>query len=122
MAVSSTQTDSRGTYYGSYAVDGIGTTRWSSSFSDPQWITVDLGASKQINRIVLNWETAYGKAYSIQVSNDNVSWTTIYSTTTGDGGVDDLAVSGTGRYVRMYGTVRGTIWGYSLYEMSVYGQ
>ncbi len=63
--------------------------------------------------MVLLWETAYGKAYQIQVSNDATNWTTIYSTTTGDGGTDDLSVSGSGRYVRMYGSVRGTQWGYS---------
>jgi mannan endo-1,4-beta-mannosidase len=30
-------------------------------------------------------------------------------------------LSGTGRYVRMYGTARGTSWGYSLWEFDVYG-
>lgn len=29
--------------------------------------------------------------------------------------------SGIGRYVRMYGTAHGTVYGYSLYEMEVYG-
>src|SRR5208282_6792641 len=104
------------------AVDGSLSTRWSSAFSDPQWIYVDLGADYNINEVVLNWETAYAQAYQIQVSNDAVNLTTIYSTTTGNGGVDDLTgLSGTGRYVRMYGTVRGTAWGYSLWEFSVYG-
>jgi hypothetical protein len=42
--------------------------------------------------------------------------------TNGDGGVDDLAgLSGTGRYVRILGTRRGTPWGYSLWEFEVYG-
>jgi hypothetical protein len=86
----------------------------------PQWIYVDLGSSVTINRVVLRWETAYGKAYQVQVSNDAVNWTSIYSTANGDGGVDDLAVAGTGRYVRMYATVRGTQWGYSLWEFEVY--
>jgi F5/8 type C domain/Cellulase (glycosyl hydrolase family 5) len=108
-------------YPASAAVDGSLSTRWSSSFSDPQWIYVDLGATYKINEVVLNWETAYGKAYQIQVSTNAVNWTTIYSTTTGTGGVNTLTgLSGTGRYVRMYGTVRGTRWGYSLWKMSVY--
>ena len=34
---------------------------------------------------------------------------------------ETLTVTGTGRYVRMYGTVRGTGYGYSLYEFQVYG-
>ena len=33
---------------------------------------------------------------------------------------ETLNVSGTGRYVRMYGTARGTSYGYSLYEFGVY--
>ncbi len=103
------------------AVDGNTGTRWASAFSDPQWIQVDLGATYSLGRVVLTWEAAYGKAYQIQVSNDAATWTTIYSTTTGDGGSDDLTVSGSGRYVRMYGTVRATGYGYSLWEFQVYG-
>ena len=104
------------------AVDGDTASRWSSEFSDPQWIQVDLGGTYDIDRIVLNWETAYGSAYQIQVSSNGSSWTTIYSTSSGNGGTDDLSVSGSGRYVRMYGTSRGTEWGYSLYEFQVYGE
>ncbi len=50
-----------------------------------------------------------------------MNWTTIYSTTTGTGGTQTLSVSGTGRYLRMYGTVRGTGYGYSLWEFQVFG-
>jgi F5/8 type C domain len=59
-------------------------------------------------------------SYQIQVSNDNTNWTTIYSTTSGVGGVETFPVSGSGRYVRMYGTARGTAYGYSLYEFGIY--
>jgi hypothetical protein len=103
------------------AVDGNTGTRWSSGFSDPQWIQVDLGASHTVNRVVLNWETAYGRAFQVQTSPDGAAWTTVFSTTTGTGGVQDLAVSGSGRYVRMYGTQRATGYGYSLWEFQVYG-
>ena len=71
--------------------------------------------------MVLNWEAAYGKAYQIQTSNDATNWTTIYSTTSGTGGVETLNISGSGRYVRMYGTQRATQYGYSLWEFQVYG-
>ena len=75
-----------------------------------------------INRVKLNWEAAYGKSYQIQVSSNALDWTTIYSTTTSAGGIQDLTgLSGTGRYVRMYGTVRSGVYGYSLYEFEVYG-
>ncbi|HEY4459587.1 MAG TPA: discoidin domain-containing protein [Pseudonocardiaceae bacterium] len=103
------------------AVDGNTGTRWSSQFSDPQWLEVDLGATHTINQVVLNWETAYATAYQIQTSTDGTNWTTVYSTTTGTGGAQTVPVSGTGRYVRMYGTARATQWGYSLWEFQVYG-
>jgi hypothetical protein len=105
----------------SAAVDGNTNTRWSSAFSDPQWLEVDLGSSATISQVTLDWEAAYAKSFQIQTSTDNTNWTTIYSTTTGTGGTQTLNVSGTGRYVRMYGTVRGTPYGYSLWEFQVYG-
>jgi riboflavin synthase alpha subunit len=103
------------------AVDGNTGTRWSSAFADPQWLQVDLGASATINQVVLTWEAAYAKSFQIQVSNDGSTWTSIYSTTTGTGGTQTLNISGTGRYVRMYGTVRATAYGYSLWEFQIFG-
>jgi F5/8 type C domain/Putative Ig domain len=105
----------------SNAVDGNTATRWSSAFSDPQWLEVDLGASASITQVVLQWEAAYATAFQIQASPDGTNWTTIYSTTTGTGGTQTLNVTGTGRYVRMYGTARATPYGYSLWEFQVYG-
>jgi hypothetical protein len=106
----------------SLAFDGNAGTRWASLYSDPQWITVDLGATAAISRVRLTWEAAYASAYQVQVSNDNASWTTIRTVTGGDGGVDDwTGLSGSGRYVRIYGTTRATAWGYSLFEVEVYG-
>src|SRR6202042_658656 len=105
----------------SAAVDGNTGTRWSSAFSDPQWLEVDLGASASISQVVLQWETAYATAFQIQTSADGTNWTTIYATTTGTGGTQTLTVTGTGRYVRMYGTARATPYGYSLWEFQVYG-
>lgn len=113
----------------SFAFDQNLTTRWASILDgvggtghDPEWIYVDLGASYNVTRVKLNWEAAYGTAYRIETSNDASNWTQIYSTTTGNGGIDDLTnLTGVGRYVRMYGTARSTQWGYSLWEMEVYG-
>jgi hypothetical protein len=106
----------------SNAVDGKTNTRWASKEgSDPQWISVDLGTRSTVSQVKLLWEAAYGKAYRIEVSDDGATWTPVYSTTTGDGGTDDLTVSGSGRYVRMYGTKRGTSYGYSLFEFQVSG-
>jgi len=103
------------------AVDGNTGTRWSSAFSDPQWIRVDLGSTATIGSVVLRWEAAYARSFQIQTSTDAATWTTIYSTTTGTGGTQTLNVSGSGRYIRMNGTVRATVYGYSLWEFEVYG-
>lgn len=105
------------------AFDGNGGTRWESASSDPQWITVDLGSTHSVTGVKLNWETAAGKDYKIQVSADNAAWTDAYVKTNGTGGVETITFStpATGRYVRMYGTVRTTGYGYSLWEFEVYG-
>ena len=110
-----------GSFTAPNAVDGNTGTRWSSAFSDPQWLQVDLGATHTISQVVLNWETASATAYQIQTSNDGSTWTTIYSTTAGTGGVQTLNVTGSGRFVRMNGTARATQYGYSLWEFGVYG-
>ncbi|GIE92887.1 galactose-binding domain-containing protein [Paractinoplanes rishiriensis] len=102
------------------AVDGNAQTRWSSEFSDPQWIGVDLGSNQTICQVVLVWEGAYGRAYQIQTSTDGTTWTTAHQTSTGAGGTETLTLSGTGRYVRMYGTVRGSSYGYSLFEFRIF--
>ena len=81
---------------------------------------MDLGSSLSICKVVLDWEAAYAKAFQIQTSSDGSAWTTIYSTTTGTGGTQTLNVSGTGRYIRMYGTTRATPYGYSLWEFQVF--
>jgi hypothetical protein len=107
----------------SKAVDGNATTtRWSSAFSDPQWIYVDLGAEYAINRVKITWEAAYATAYQIQVSSTTSGWTTMRSVTGNTSLVNDqTGLSGTGRYVRINGTARATVYGYSIFELEVYG-
>ncbi|MCI0730858.1 MAG: discoidin domain-containing protein, partial [Chloroflexi bacterium] len=106
-----------------YAVDGLANTRWSSSYTDNEWIYVDLGVISTIFRVVLRWETAYGAAYEVQVSDDGGSWTTVFAESAGNGALDEitLATPARGRYVRILGQRRGTQWGFSLWEFEVYG-
>ena len=81
---------------------------------------MDLGQTTAIKHIQLIWESAYAQAYQIQTSPDGTNWTTIYSTTTGIGGVETLNINASARYVRLNGTARGTTYGYSLYEFGIY--
>ncbi|MEA3305709.1 MAG: discoidin domain-containing protein [Candidatus Omnitrophota bacterium] len=108
--------------YASYkAVDGDYGSRWSSGFTDPQWIQIDLGGEETINKVILRWEAAYATSYSIQASDDAVDWRTVYSTGNGDGSIDEIIFADTtARYIRMYGTERATPYGYSLWEFEVY--
>jgi hypothetical protein len=110
-------------FEGSKAVDGNSTTRWATVEGvDPQWISVDLGATYAINRVRITWEAAYATAYQIQLSSDGSSWTTIRQVTGNTSLTNDqTGLSGTGRYIRINGTARGTAWGYSIYELEVYG-
>jgi F5/8 type C domain len=101
------------------------TTRWESAVADPQWMQIDLGVSRFINRVRLDWETANAKDYTVQISSDGTNFTTIASKTAmaaGNHRIDDLTgLSGSGRYVRINGTARNTAYGYSIWEMDVYG-
>jgi hypothetical protein len=107
----------------SKAFDGNATTtRWSSSYSDNQWISIDLGSTKNISEVVLKWEVAYASSYRIETSTDNVNWTVQKTITAGAGGTEDISLSPVNaRYVRMYGLTRATQYGFSLWEFEVYG-
>ena len=104
-----------------YAVDGNTGSRWSSNFADDAWISVDLGKTYTINKVVLNWEGAYGKEYKIQTSSDEVNWTTVKNVTDGAGGVETITFTATdARYVKLQGVKRALPYGYSLWELEIY--
>jgi chitinase len=122
VTVSSTEASTTTNTSAGNATDGSYSTRWSSLFADPQWVAVDLGGNYAINRVKITWEAAYASAYQIQFSSNGNDWTTARSvagnTTTTN---DQTGLSGTARYVRIYGTSRATAYGYSIYELEVYG-
>ncbi|NEE18600.1 discoidin domain-containing protein, partial [Streptomyces sp. SID7499] len=105
------------------AVDGDAATRWASAEgSDPQWLRIDLGAGASVSRVELTWEAAYAKQYRLEISADGTDWTRLAAETAGNGGTDTwTGLTGKGRYLRVYGTARGTTYGYSLWEADVYG-
>jgi hypothetical protein len=117
-----TSTVESSSYAGTKAVDGSTTTRWASAEgADPQWLRIDLGQSAAIHRVVLNWEAAYAKKYRIETSDDGTTFTPAATVDNGDGKTDELTVTAHGRYVRFVGVTRATSYGYSLWEMQVFG-
>ncbi|MCP4541537.1 MAG: DUF11 domain-containing protein [Chloroflexi bacterium] len=108
-------------------IDCDGNTRWSSLHSDDQWIALEFSQPIAVDHIVLKWERAYGEAYTIDVSDDGITWTPVYTESNGESNDTDLVIHEihfpltTTRHIRMHGTSRGTEWGYSLWEFQVYG-
>lgn len=98
-------------------------TAWSSAFGEQNaTITADLGSMKTISAIKLYWDwILFAKNYTVQVSADNLSWTTIATVIDGNGQIDlfknlqDVK----GRYVRLSLTQHNTGW-YRLGEFEVY--
>jgi len=118
--IASSNLDQDGATCPEAAVDDDPMTRWSSEFSDPQWIVVDLGKEEKISRVELDWESA-AKAYSIDVSVDGKNWHTVYQTENGHGGKEVIPLTPVNaRWVRMMGLKRATRFGYSLWEMRIF--
>ena len=123
LALNKTTTASTAVQSASNAVDGNAGTRWESASADPSWIRVDLGTTFALTSVVLDWEAANAATYQIQGSNDNTNWATIATKTGGTFGnrTDTVTVTGSYRYVRIYGTARTSQYGYSIWSLKVYG-
>jgi beta-glucosidase len=103
------------------ATDGNTQSRWAALASDAEWLAVDLGGPITINRVRLRWEAAYAAAYKIQVSLDGTTWTHVYTTEDGKGGIEEVTFAPvSARCVRFQGSRRGTQYGYSLYSFEVF--
>ncbi len=108
----------------SAAVDGSDNTKWESDFGLQQWIAVDLGRTRTLSHIRLNFDSPYAKTYKIQLSNDSLAWRDVYYTSEGKPGMADIRISpDTARFVRMYCIEKGTrlrvaLWSFEVYDDS----
>ena len=106
------------------AIDNNDGSSWESTHGvDEVMLTIDLGQKRIFNTVQIRWEGAYGKAFTIDVSNDNDTWTTVKTV--------DETLSGfpheqtlefaktTARYIRFNGTQRGTQYGYNMFSFRV---
>lgn len=105
----------------SLGVDGDINTRWSAENEDNQWYQVDLQRVYSINTIIIRWEAAYASEFEVEVSTDNVNFTSIYSTNEGIGGTDSITFDNRdARYVKIVLKTRGTPWAMSFWELEIY--
>ena len=122
VKASSTYVEPGNDYRPENAVDGLPDTRWSSEFSDPQWLAIDLGAPTEYlpRRVGLGGGLRPKPTPSRSLWMAR-TWTDVYTTTNGKGGTEEIKFTPTSaRWVRFYGTKRATPFGYSLWEMRVF--
>ncbi|MFO7870389.1 MAG: discoidin domain-containing protein [Kiritimatiellia bacterium] len=106
-------------------VDGDTFTRWSSEYSAPQEIVIDLGESARLKALRLHWEKASATKYSVLLSNDGEQWRSVYlyvnETTEPASRVDKVDIGGLrARKIKL--DLRKRVndeWGFSLYEIEV---
>ncbi len=105
------------------AVDGNDGTRWESKQGeDNKNLTIDLQNIYRLNEVVINWEGAFAKQFDVQVSTNGTNWTTAQSNVTGKVGEQEIAINNmNARYVRIVCKTRETIYGFSIWEVEVYG-
>jgi hypothetical protein len=98
-------------------------TFWASDEGvDPQWIYVDLGARYNLRQAIIFWGFFNARDFQIEVSDDAVTWTPVTTFTDNTAYVNTLDLTGSsGRYVRLLGTERNTIYSYTVYEFQLFG-
>lgn len=99
------------------------TTRWASGYTDDEWLSIDLESRFALDSIRITWETAMATAYEIQSSSDGINWATIHSVSGNTQLVNFIPFNGQELVqLRILGLQRATEFGYSIYEIEVYGQ
>jgi hypothetical protein len=127
ITVSSTHTGELGEGPPESLIDGDYFTRWSSEYTAPQQVQIDLGKTLALDKIRLHWEKAAASRYCAYVSEDGKTWKSVYlymmMKPKGDPAsrVDNINLKSIpARYVRLdLQTCINTNWGFSLYEIEV---
>ncbi len=101
--------------------------RWSSDWSDVQSVEMDFNARKPIDKIVLNWESAFARSIKIygKKFNEQSSWELIYDANgTLNGGETVIEKKlGSFRILKFEMSERALQqYGISLYEIEVYSE
>ena len=128
VTVSSLDPASAGKQNGENAVDGDSGTRWTSNrasgYDLHEWIVVDLEGTYLVDRVELDWEGAYGKEYTVQVSTDGENYQTVATVTDGkhENRVIEFAPA-VASYLKVDFTKKGSDrYGYSIWELRAFGE
>jgi len=119
IKVSSVENQQYDKYKPENIIDGDMNTRWSSDYSDTQWVEFDFGKETNLVGMIIYWEAAYAKEYEIYVSKDGTNWKLVYENSGCEGGEDDINFDkiSQARFLKLLGKKRATGWGYSIYEV-----
>ena len=88
-------------------VDGNNFTKWQAAPGNNQRVTIDLGRSMSINKLIIRWANqGYAKSYSVQATDDSIKWDILHSALNGTGGTANVetfdSLNGEGRYIDFY--------------------
>ena len=84
---------------------------------------LDLGEAYNVDKVIVFWESAYAASYKIEISDDKANWKEIYATETGRGKVETITFPLSKiRYIRIDCIKKSGEWGFSIWEVSVYGK
>lgn len=110
-------------YDASRAFDGSASSRWWARSTSTQWLRVDLGTTTSVSKVTINWHSYYAREYSVQVSTNGSTWTTVKLVSSASGGtVTQTFTARDARYVRINCTRAASYNGYSINELEVYAQ
>lgn len=101
--------------------------RWSSEAGAPGWVTIDLKQQQVFDRLTLEWEQKVVEDYHIEVSDDNKTWSKVYTADTNKEGypfTDQVVLKNavTARYVKLSidKLKQGAFPSVSLYEIKIW--
>ena len=95
---------------------------WLSSNNNADYLMVDLGEEKSINKVVVNWEGSnYASAFAIEISSDGETWERIKEISGNTSAVSTINLDApkTTRYVKMQGITRNGTY-YAVRELEVF--
>lgn len=110
-----------------YAIDDSITTRWESPHAlSEAYLQIDLGQVRNIKKVSIIWEEASASDYRIEVSDDGTNFeqvAVINGATKSQNRLDETTFDKmfSGRYVRIYGYKKTSEYGYSIYDVALYG-